>query len=189
MKPGNHCPKLKSMRNCVVVALLFLLSPSFGQTVNPNWKPELEKSLQQFLSCKAPDDCNKFIGEAISTVYKISDFEKGGKYMSFNEINDLVSSKWTVLGHVYEQKALEEAQNYANAKKAVIAVYKNAAGYGHIAIILPGELQTSGSWGLKVPNSSSFFINTPERSYVDKGLSYAFGKELIKDVLIYGRKY
>jgi hypothetical protein len=81
------------------------------------------------------------------------------------------------------------SQEHANAKKAVVAVYMNAAGVGHVVIITPGQLQSSGSWGLSVPNVVSFFPSQPEKSFVDKGLSFAFGKNLMKDITIYARKY
>lgn len=99
------------------------------------------------------------------------------------------SSQWTLLGHAYEQEALNKAQNYANTRKAAVAVYLNEEGLGHVSFILPGDMNPSGSWGFNVPNSASFFMSTPQKSYVDKGLSYAFDRSLIKDVLIYGRNY
>jgi len=42
---------------------------------------------------------------------------------------------------------------------------------------------------LSVPNVVSFFPSQPNKSFVDKGLSFAFGKNLMKDILIYGRNY
>ena len=74
-------------------------------------------------------------------------------------------------------------------KKAVVALYMTPSGAGHVAIILPGELQPSGSWGLNVPNSASFLMMEPQRSYVGKGLSYAFAKTHLKDVVLYARNY
>ena len=111
--------------------------------------------------------------------------------MMVSEIASFVgeSNQWTMLGHGYEQKALAEAQTNANAKKAVIAVYMNEAGAGHVALILPGDLQPSGSWGLNVPNSASFLLMEPQRSYVGKSLSYAFAKNHLRDVVIYTRNY
>jgi len=111
--------------------------------------------------------------------------------MIANEISKFLSEsdKWTLLGHSYEQKTLSTAQEFANSKKAVVAVYMNAAGIGHVVIITPGQLQRSGSWGLNVPNVASFFPSQPEKSFIDKGLSFAFGKNLMKDILVYGRNY
>jgi hypothetical protein len=111
--------------------------------------------------------------------------------MAANEISGFIknSEKWTLLGHSYEQATLNTAQEYANAKKAVVAVYSNAEGVGHVVVITPGQLRASGTWGLNVPSAVSFFVNDPAKSFVDKGLSYAFAKNMQKDVLIYVRKY
>ena len=111
--------------------------------------------------------------------------------MTVNEIATFLkeSDKWEVLGQSYDQKTLSAAQEHANAKKAVVAVYLNTAGVGHVAVITPGELKLSGSWGLSVPSAASFFPTEPSKSFVDKGLSFAFMKQMLKDVHIYARKY
>jgi hypothetical protein len=90
------------------------------------------------------------------------------------------------LGKAYEQAVLNSAQEMANNHRAVIAVYEGPGGeVKHIALILPGALHFSGSWGFSVPNSASFFLTAPEKSYMDKGLSYAFTKNMVKDVTLY----
>jgi hypothetical protein len=162
--------------------------------LNNNWKQELANSLGQFLQCATGDaNCSGYAAKALNTIYKINDFysQRSGRYMTANEISAYLkeTDKWTSLGKPYDQKILETAQQYANSKKAVIAVYQNAQGIGHVAIITPGELQTSGSWGLKVPNAASFLPTEPQKSFVDKALSFAFAKNMIKDVTIYGRLY
>jgi hypothetical protein len=177
--------------------MLLAAIKSSGQTLNTNWNNDLNKSLQEFMDCKNTgkdnQECVKYVGESLQTVYKVNDFYSPqlGRHMMINEIVEYLgdSKQWTKIGQGYEQAALAEAQSNANAKKAVIAVYMNASGAGHIALILPGDLQRSGSWGLDVPNSVSFLMMEPQRSYVGKGLSYAFAKNHLKDVVIYARKY
>ena len=186
------------VKYCLTITGLFLFSTSFGQQINKDWNEALKHDLQQFLACEqntnqGSDPCNKFNGIALKEVYKVNDFystEKGW-YMLVPEISSFLkgSGKWTLLGHAYEQSVLTKAQDNANSQKAVIAVYLNAENIGQVAIILPGALKPSGSWEYQVPNSSSFFMSDPEKSYVGKGLSYAFGRNLIKDVLIYSRNY
>ena len=185
------------IKKAVVAPIFFLLlfAPSYGQTLNNNWEQELAASLKQFMKCtnSGGTACNNYVGESLTKVYKVNDFysSKLGRYMMVSEIEKYLAEegKWTLLGHVYDQKTLTEAQQSANSKKAVVALYTNDEGIGHISLILPGELHTSGSWGLKVPNSASFFANQPENSYIGKGLSYAFGKNMIKDVVLYVRNY
>jgi hypothetical protein len=169
----------------------------YGQSLNNNWDRELSSTLQQFISCENAHgdrvECNKYVGESLKTVYNLNDFysQKLGRHLMVSEIAKMLgeSNQWTMLGHGYEQKALSEAQNIANAKKAVVAVYMNAEGIGHLALILPGELQQSGSWGLTVPNSASFQLADPDKSYINKALSYAFAKNHLKDVVLYTRNY
>lgn len=178
-------------------AMLLLCSSSFGQNLNENWKKDLTESLEQFLTCTNSTgekyQCSGFIGESIAKVYKTNAFfsEKLSRFLRINEITKSMveNDQWTPLGHAYEQQALAEAQNQANARKAVIAVYATTNGIGHIALILPGKLQYSGSWGFNVPNAASFAYNDSGKSFVDKGLSYAFSKSMIKDVVLYSRKY
>lgn len=185
-------------RKLMLPFLLFLLSTTFifGQNLNTNWRKDLDGALQQFLNCgsgEASPLCAVYPGKALNTVYKVNDFyiEQSGRYMTVSEILQFVpgSAQWTALGKPYDQKTLETAQQYANAKKAVVAVYRNAQGIGHVVLITPGELQPSGSWGLKVPNAASFFPTDPQRSFIDKSLSFAFAKTMMKDITIYARLY
>src|SRR5688572_20229261 len=179
------------------LTMLLLCSASFGQSLNENWKKDLMASLEQFINCTNSTgekyQCSSYIGESIAKVYKTNAFfsEKLSRYLRINEIpKSLVENgQWKEIGRAYDQKALKEAQDQANAHKAVIAVYTTPSGIGHIALILPGKLQYSGSWGFDVPNAASFLFNDSEKSFVDKGLSYAFTKNMIKDVILYARKY
>ncbi len=178
------------------VALCCTLS-SYGQSLNENWEQDLANSMTQFMNCAttSPDksQCSSFISESLVKVYKVNAFysDKLKRHLQIYEISKSMidGGSWTLLGYAYDQKALNEAQKCANANKAVIAVYTTASGGKHIALILPGKLDYSGSWGFNVPNSASFFFDDPAKSYVGKGLSYAFAKNMIKDVALYCRKY
>jgi hypothetical protein len=188
------------MKNRLLLFTIFLqLSFHFSsaQSINTNWKQDLEAALAQFMSCSGGTtnsvECNTFSGKALNTVYKVNDFylQKAGRYMTVNEILKFLkeTNQWSSLGKSYDQKALETAQEYANSKKAVIAVYENSAGIGHVVVITPGELQSSGSWGLKVPNAASFFSVEPAKSFSNKAMSFAFSKNMIKDIVLYARNY
>lgn len=178
------------------LALLFSLLTVHGQSLNTQWQQELNNSLQQFKNCEnvpvnGINPCNKFVGGMLKTVYNINDFysQESGRYMRVSEIAEFLkdNQQWQLLGHAYEQQALDQAQNHANTKKAVVAVYLDTDNIGHVSLIIPGELKPSGSWGFNVPNSASFFLSQPENSYVGKGLSYAFKRNMIKEVLLYAR--
>lgn len=179
------------------VFLLMAFSSSFGQSLNENWKQDLTASYEKFLNCTTTTgekyQCSGFIGESIAKVYKTNVFfsEKLSRYLRINEIPKSLdgTGKWKTIGPAYDQEVLVEAQNQANAHKAVIAVYTTSSGIGHIAVILPGKLQYSGSWGFQVPNAASFSFSDSGKSFVDKGLSYAFAKNMIKDVVLYSQNY
>ncbi len=197
MNKTKHSSTMNSMKGIVsVIAILFLCSASFGQGINQNWKQDLEESLAQFIECTNKTgekyQCSGFIGESIAKVYKTNVFfsQKDSRFLRINEISrSLVENgQWNEIGYAYDQQALVEAQNQANASKAVIAVYTTSNGIGHIALILPGKLQYSGTWGFNVPNAASFVFNDTGKSFVDKGLSYAFTKSMIKDVVLYSHK-
>lgn len=170
----------------------------FAQSINSDWEQELANSIEGFKKCdqtfvNGVNPCGKFIGESVNTVFEVNDFysEKLGRYLSGAEIINYLKSgnQWKLLGYAYDQKALTEAQSYANENKAVIAVYMNEEQLGNVSLILPGKLTKSGSWGFDVPNSASFFISDQQKSYSNKGLSYAFTRSMIKTVMIYGREY
>lgn len=186
----------KSFFTIVILSLSIL---SFGQSINANWEQELTKAIDAFKKCDQTmvnnvNPCSKYIGESVNTVYKVNDFysEKLGRYLTGTEIIKYLESsdQWKELGYAYDQKALNEANDYANANKAVVAVrFEDVEKIGGVAVILPGQMITSGYWGFDVPNSASFIINEPEKSYVNEGLSYAFRRTMIRMVVIYGRIY
>lgn len=178
-----------------VVLGLFAAS-AYGQSVNANWKQELKTNLDKFLECTTTGDkatCSSYAGESLKIVYKVDDFynKKAGRYMTASEISEYLktSGSWSSIGQSYDQQVLNRAAEMANSRKAVVAVYNNASNVGHIVLITPGEMTTSGSWGLKVPAAASFFVIEPAKSFTDKGLSFAFSKQMLKDVTIYVRKY
>ena len=130
------------------------------------------------------DPCHEFVAQALERVYSVVDFKSGDDYLRPNQIAELVSGSadWIEIGSASEQQALATAQERANDGMAVIAVSAL-----HVALILPGQVTLSGSWELAVPNSGSFFPKTPQKSYLGKGLSYAWQKTESVDVRLYYR--
>lgn len=184
------------MRGFLTVAILLMALGTYGQQLNGNWKQELKANLDKFMECSASGErtkCSDYIGESLKVVYKVDDFysKKASRYMTAGEIADYLkgSSQWTVLGQSYDQQVLNTAGRHANEHKAVVAVYNSPSGVGHVVVITPGDLVSSGSWGLKVPAAASFFPVDPQKSFTDKGLSFAFSKQMLKDVTIYVRQY
>jgi len=188
-----------SRRKCFlgIIGWLAPLRLSCMQEPDSVWEKKVDRLLYEFVACRTPIDdrspCNFFLARAVKTVYGIDDFfkrESPETPMSANEIGLFVrqSNDWTGLGAGDSQYSLTQAEGYSNLKKAVIAVY-SAEPNGHVALILPGSLTYSDKWNLKVPNSASFFLDEPNKSYIGKPLSSAFGPDKKAAVKIFGRNF
>jgi hypothetical protein len=169
-----------------------------AQQLNAGWEKQLSQMLEEFKAC-APDAengqnrCQQFTAQCFSTVYNVKDFYASAdkRYMNLPEMVAYLqqSGKWTALGAGYDPKVLANAQTYANEGKAVVAVYMSEEQLGHASIILPGELKLSGTWGVKVPNSASFFTYNPTNSYLHKSLAYAYERANLGKVQLYVKNY
>ena len=182
----------------LIIALSCFVYSIKAQSLNSGWEKRLSETLADFQEC-APNTENKlnpcqyYTAESFATVYNVKDFysAKQKRYMILPEMVAYLetSKQWTLLGKGYDPKALTSAQDYANAGRAVVAIYMNNDHLGHASIILPGELKLSGTWGVKVPNSASFFTYNPENSYLHKSLSYAYERSNLAKVQLYVRNY
>ena len=186
------------MKLTFLLSTLCLCFTVDAQNLNKNWESELNSSLSEFTKCSQGAEtaalCYHFSGESVKKVYGVNDFYDAAqeRYMLIDEIYEYLegsNSEWTLLGKGYDQAALKKAQEQANQGKAVVAIKKEKnEDYGHMAIILPGEMNPSGSWGLRVPNAASFFTHQAEKSFVGKKLSYAFTSSDRGYVMIYVKK-
>lgn len=166
-----------------------------GWARNTVWAEAMDWARSRLADCKALADrefavpCEGFTAEALAQVYAIDDFLRSDGHLTGRQILENLQraeSGWILLGSAAEQDALETAQARANDSLPVIAAY--AGGWrGHAALILPGSGYPSQTWGLRVPNSASFFASRAARSYVGKSLSFAFGKDIKDRVMIYYR--
>ncbi|MEM6362391.1 MAG: hypothetical protein AAFX57_15265 [Bacteroidota bacterium] len=174
------------------------ISVTFGHLAtaqSSDWKQLLQQELEEFKACMKQSDnikCRSAIGETIKAVYNIDDFylSATGTNSTALEIANSIESKsaWKKLGQAYIQEVLTEAQELANRKKPVLAIYKGEDGLSaHVVLVLPGGLKPSGSWGLNVPMVASFFTHDPEKSFIDKSLAYAFSKNMLLRIELYAR--
>lgn len=190
----NNIHHIRLVNIRIVLAMLFAMICMYTQAQN-KWKTELQKSLVEFKNCMESgkeENCRSLVGKSVNIVYDVNDFysQSKGRYLSAFEIADELTdaSKWKKLGPAYDQKILNKSQELANARKPVIAVYKDKAGEAqHAVLLLPGQLRKSGSWGMEVPNAVSFFTHDPAKSFVDKSLSYAFSKSMLLNIELYAR--
>jgi hypothetical protein len=127
--------------------------------------------------------CNRFLGKALFELFGNTDFKVGNDdFMVANNIaNGLImpgNAAWTLIGLATDQASLEKAQKLANQGKQVVATRSESARPGHVALILPGQMEepygAPKDWrGLKSPNSAAFLLDRPEKAYVGCPLSFA----------------
>ncbi|MGB3251655.1 hypothetical protein [Buttiauxella gaviniae] len=179
----------------IFFGLLFLITSNvvFSQCpVAPINQPNDEarklsvNGLSKFMVCHSGDredrsPCNTFASQGLSSIWGISDFgTDNNTFLSANQIWEKVNSsgsKWSSLGDVFDEDNNLCAQSLANSGWAVIAVMKGTNnGHGHVALVIPGELQKVPSWGMLAANSASFLLDEPTKGYISKPLSFAFSK-------------
>jgi hypothetical protein len=189
---------------------------AYAQTPPANWHSDLRRYLGSLFACApdSPGDdspCNRFVGFALANAYCVKDFgpNASGGYLVANEIMSRIGTTtgWTLLGKLpvvqdenrnvtispsdaaKAQQILDAAQQRANAGDAVVAGTQDAD-EGHLSLIIDGHTNGSGQWNpLLPPNSANMkhrFPADPNKSYIDKPLSYAFADP--DDVLIYAKQ-
>jgi hypothetical protein len=139
--------------------------------------------------------CNIFVGRVLKTVYGVDDFvvqppQDGKVYYTANEIATLLPtwSGWSELGTADNQEVLNMAKAQADQQNLVIAVWFNNNGPGHVALIGPGPLKPSGTWGgLNTPVSASFALNQPANAFLGQPLACAFNGGIKGDVHIWAK--
>jgi hypothetical protein len=97
--------------------------------------------------------CNIFVRDLVQSLLMQTRPElQGLANAQFDALSQ--STDWTAMGLVANpMQVLQDAQDAANNGKLVLAVYKNPdpAQPGHIALVVPGVLVDSTTWGTKVP--------------------------------------
>jgi hypothetical protein len=135
--------------------------------------------------------CNWFVGKSLETVWNFSDFKNGDGYFTANELADRLSrgllSHWKTIGSGDQQEANDTAAMRATAGNPVIAAWQSNGPTGHVALIIPGGLAFSSTWGVNVPRSASISLNDIDAAYIGCRLSNAFGSSKKNDVQYYYR--
>lgn len=151
-----------------------------SDTLTNRGKITMASILDAFIYCKEtaenPLQCKYFVAKAMDDYFGVKDFKSNGNYVDFENILFMVRSntKWRSLGQAKEQKTLDMAQELANKGKPVLAIQTNTK-YGHMVIVLPGQLQAAPNWGgLRCPIVASFFMVDDLDSFVDKSMAFAW---------------
>jgi len=186
--------KIKHLSVIITFTITILTHLPALATGNEYWKTGYLNIIYQELVCK-PDEpeqdrspCNFFASNLLERGWGFTDFKNEGEYKSANQIAEFLYSdaNWRALGSGDSQSTLTKAQEYANEGYPVFAVFTGNPN-GHITIIIPGSLAASGSWGLNVPNSASFRLDSITLTYVGKRLSTSFRASDKSMVMLYAR--
>lgn len=180
----------------IVLTIICLILFQFTAVSQPkNWEGTFKQILTDFNDCMSTGDktdCQTYTAKTIRQVYNINDFYSTSSKsdMTPYEMMEFVStsSKWTKLGQAYQREVISKAQELTNAGKVVLVILKGSSpADAHVSLVLPGDLQTSGSWGMKVPNVAAFFTHNPTNSFVNKSISYAYTKGMMLQLEVYTR--
>lgn len=149
----------------------------------------MDAAVKQQSLCQSKTDasCRSFLAQSVEHMYGIKDFGSDATFASASEIGKRVSTDatWEHIGSASDPEVLKKAVSSADCGQAVLAVMTSDSG-SHVAMILPGAMSPSGNWKMEVPNSASFFMNNPAKSYTGKPLSHAFATP--NGIEIYAKK-
>lgn len=193
---GFKMPIRKTFKLSII--LTYLISFPINANQRQQWLVNHLDIMQQEMVCKDEEPnndkspCNYFASNVLYKGWGISDFGSTGEHKLANQILEYVkgSIEWVYLGNGDNQDALIKAQKLANAGYPVYAISTGSPN-GHVAIIIPGSLSSSGTWKLDVPNSASFRLDQPldtNKTYVGKKLSYSWVAADKNKVRIFYRK-
>jgi hypothetical protein len=181
------------MKTILTAAFFLIHLTAFSQA--KNWEATLNQALQDFKTCMTAENktvCQTYTAKAIKQVYSVTDFYQASSKSDMTpfEIQEFISnsSRWTNLGQAFKPEVLSKAQELSNAGKLVLVILKgDSPADAHVSLVLPGDLQASGSWGMSVPNVAAFFTHNPGNSFVNKSVSYAYTKGMILQLEVYAR--
>lgn len=124
-------------------------------------------------------DCNRFV-DFVCQAMGYTKFVPEGQRMPIlaNAMYDLMLG-----GDDWKQVNGSSAQWYANLGAVVVAAWKNPdGGHGHVCIVRPGNLGSSGKWqSASVPKVAN--VSGPILCRIDRGANYAFSEEPLYFVL------
>jgi hypothetical protein len=140
----------------------------------------IQTALGHLATCDADNrmtPCNEFFCKAIDAAYPSplnADFRRpNGGCLLANDIHEALLGlaqgtkrstagplgAWTLIGSAASEDVLERAQACAN--EGVLTVASSAGiNHGHLAIIVPGQLQPSSTWGASIPMVAGELMNS-----------------------------
>ncbi len=125
---------------------------------------------ETFMAVGDTTHCNQYV-HYVATKMGYTKFQPDGAAgpMMANEICDMLDAnteEWMPVGGGV-------AQWHANNGALVVASWKNFGGHGHVSVVFPGELGTSGNWHTdEVPKMAN--VGPADRSKIGIGANWCF---------------
>lgn len=139
-------------------------------------------NLNAFIDCKSssssPGSCKEYIAKSVSEYYGISDLMEAGNYIDYDKIPDKIAEldSWEKIGDFTETN-IQTALNMLNKFEKPVLIFNVNDSYVHVVALKPnGSLSKSRKWNdITVPSCISYFPTRASKSFINKGINYAFG--------------
>ncbi len=139
---------------------------------------DIETLVVAYKQCKThasnPNDCKEYAAMAFGKYYGFNFIGAGNTFLAYDKLHAAItmSNQWDELGNATDQDVLDKAQENANAGIPTIAV--STEGSKTVAIVVKGEKSHSNSLGLDCPSVAVFRPRKHNKSFVGKGINYAW---------------
>lgn len=132
---------------------------AFNQALTGPWQPQ-----------KTPSGITTFCNFSVNSICKSVGYLKFEVNSQPLMANEMIRSMKDPNGDWMQLGSGEVAQAKANEGSLVIAGYAVPGGHGHVAVIVPGLLEFSGTWQKLVPRC----MNVGQTVFFGKKVSWAF---------------
>jgi hypothetical protein len=139
---------------------------------NADW---LQRQIEACVQRTEEFACRYFPARALNRLFGFGEFCNNERCLLSPEIAVELdkSDHWSALGKASDQAIVIRAQEMATGGLPVIAV-QASGDKGLIAIVMPGKLVFSKSWGLNAPLGVGARLDKPEASVYAQGLNFLF---------------
>lgn len=204
------CPARIRQRLLWASAFVIFLCPSVGWAAHlckavpnpPGIDAELETRLGDAFRCfdqhtagqeaDSAEKCKNFVADSIQREWTLDHFwlEDKSRFMTVREMKSWLSIEgtlngWEFLGTANEASVHAGAAERAGAGQPVVAVYHSGSTRGQVALVLPGDLQNSGTYGIPVARIAQTGLNNSTNSFLGCAFSYGLGNTKASEALIY----
>jgi hypothetical protein len=144
--------------------------------------------------------CNQFVNAFAGAVFGYHGFDnllanqmvtRLRNHPNWTAIHDPTSEDGAISRMSDLGSKMAEAQRLANAG-ALVVIAVEGDPHGHVAVVVPGEMQHSNAWGMMLPQIAQAGYLRSEESpghnagvFAQRKLSYGFGSRLKNKIMVY----